>query len=296
MVRRLALGAGAVVLVLAGVALARAQVPAASAPGAGVAGTGPEAAPHTHVGMAGMVGMTGAAVPVGGTASSAGGYTFAPESTDLLAGAAATFRFHIQGPDGRPVTRFAIVHDRPLHLIVVRHDLSGFQHLHPTMAPDGTWSIPLTLPTPGGYRAYADFSALDAKNNPVAVVLGVDLTVPGSAVAAAPLPRTSTVDTVDGLTVSYQGTPRSGVTEPLLFTVSRDGRPVTLQPYLGSYGHLVVLRPSDLGYLHVHPEPELTDGSVKFWLAAPGTGNFRMYLNFQADGVVHTAAFTLAVT
>jgi hypothetical protein len=294
--RRLALGAGAVVLALAAVVLARAQVPASSAPGAGVAGTGPEAAPHSHVGMAGMVGMTGAAVPVGGTAPSAGGYTFVPASTGLSAGATTTFRFEIRGPDGRPVTRFAIVHDRPLHLIVVRHDLTGFQHLHPTMAPDGTWSIPLTLATPGGYRAYADFSALDAKDNPVAVVLGVDLTVPGGAPVAAVLPPTSTVDTVDGLTVSYQGIPRSGVTEPLLFRITRDGRPVTLQPYLGSYGHLVVLRPSDLGYLHVHPEPELTDGSVKFWLAAPGTGSFRMFLNFQTDGVVHTAAFTLAVT
>lgn len=295
MVRRLVLGACAVVLALAVVVLARAQVPAASAPGAGVAGTDPGAAPHTHVGMAGMVGMTGAAVPVGGTASSAGGYSLVPATTDLPSGAPATFRFHIQGPGGTPVTRFAIVHDRPLHLIVVRDDLTGFQHLHPTMAPDGTWSIPLTLPAPGRYRAYADFSALDAKNNAVAAVLGVDLTVPGSS-SAAPLPPTSTVDTVDGLTVSYQGIPRSGVTEPLLFRVTRDGRPVTLQPYLGSFGHLVVLRPSDLGYLHVHPEPGLADGSITFWLAAPGTGSFRMFLDFQTDGVVHTAAFTLAVT
>ena len=68
--------------------------------------------------------------------------------------------YELSGPDGAPVTRFAIVHDRPLHLIVVRHDLTGFQHLHPTMAPDGTWSLPLTLPAPGRYRAYADFSAL----------------------------------------------------------------------------------------------------------------------------------------
>jgi hypothetical protein len=294
-VRRLAVGAGAVALLLAAVVLGRAPVPATSAPRAGVAGTGPEAAPHTHVGMAGMVGMTGAAVPVGGTASSAGGYTLVPASTTLAAGEAGTLRFHIQGPDGATVNRFAVVRERPLHLIVVRHDLTGFQHLHPTMAPDGTWSVPLTLPRPGRYRAYADFSALDAKNSPVAAVLGVDLTVPGTA-ADEPLPQTSTVDTVDGLTVSYQGTSRAGVTEPLLFSVSADGRPVTPEPYLGAYGHLVVLRPGDLGYLHVHPEPALTDGAVKFWLAAPGTDNFRMYLDFQVAGVVHTAAFTLAVT
>jgi hypothetical protein len=260
--------------------------------------------------MAGMAGMTGAAVPVGGTVASAGGYTFVPSSTTFDPGAAATFRFHIQGPDGRAVQRFAVVHDRPLHLIVVRHDLTGFQHLHPTMAPDGTWSVPLALPSPGLYRAYADFSALDAKGSPVAAVLGVDLTVPGTS-SAAPLPTpptppapsapsapsaSSTVDTVDGLTVSLRGSPQAGVTEPLLFGVSEGGRPVTPEPYLGAYGHLVVLRPTDLGYLHVHPEPALTDGSVKFWLAAPGSGTFRLYLDFQVAGVVHTATFTVAVS
>jgi hypothetical protein len=294
-IRRLAIVAAGVVVVLAAVLLARTPVPVASAPGAGVLGTDPEAAPHTHVGMAGMVGMTGAAVPIGGTSASAGGYTFVPEVTSLPAGEPGTFRFHIQGPDGRAVTRFVIVQDRPLHLTVVRHDLTGFQHLHPTMAPDGTWSVPLTLPQPGTYRAYADFSALDAKGNTVAAVLGVDFAAPGTA-SAAPLPAPSTVDTVDGLTVSYQGIPRAGVTEPLLFSVEAGGRPVTPEPYLGAYGHLVVLRPGDLGYLHIHPEPLLSGGAVKFWLAVPGSGDFRMFLDFQVAGVVRVAAFTLAVT
>jgi hypothetical protein len=295
--RRLALGALAVVTAFAVVLLVRAPVPASSGPGAGAAGTGPESVPHTHVGMAGMVGMTGATVPIGGVSASAGGYTFVPEKAGFTAGATGTLRFHITGPDGSPVTRFAIVNDEPLHLIVVRHDLTGFQHLHPSMAPDGTWSIALTLPEPGTYRAYADFSALDAKNTPVAAVLGVDLTVPGSDVpSTATLPQPSTVDDIDGLTVSYVGQLRTGVAEPLQFTVTANGRPVTLQPYLGVFGHLVVLRRTDLGYLHVHPEPTLTDGAIKFWLAAPGSGSFRMFLNFQVDGVVHTASFTVAVS
>jgi hypothetical protein len=293
--RRLAWGAAAAVLALFVVVLVRAPVPAASAPGAGVAGTDPESAPHTHVGMADMAGMSGAAVPVGGTAAAAGGYTFVPDVTTLTAGTPIEFRFVITGPGGAPVTRFAIVRDRPMHFIVVRRDLSGFQHLHPTMAANGTWSVPLTLPVAGSYRAYADFSALDGKGNPVAAVLGVDLTVPGGS-TAIPLPPADHTSTADGLVVSYLGQPKPGVAEPLLFTVTRAGRPVTPQPYLGAYGHLVVLRPTDLGYLHVHPEPALAGGAVKFWLAAPGAGTFRMYLDLMVDGTVHTASFTLAVS
>jgi hypothetical protein len=302
----------------AAVALVRAPVPATSGP-ASTALTGPESVPHTHVAvdsMANMPGMAGAAVPVGGIADQAGGYrmviSVAPKN-----GASGPFAFHIQGPDGRPVTRFAIVHDKPLHLIVVRKDLSGFQHLHPAMAPDGTWSVPLTLPAAGVYRAYADFTAIDAKGGQQAVVLGVDVAVPGAG-AATPLPAPATSSTVDGYTVSYDGAPAVGVVEPMLFritrngttgngaiagndavtgndAITRNGAAVTPQPYLGAYGHLVMLRQTDLAYLHVHPEPALAGGAVKFWVAAPSPGTYRMYLDFQAGGQVHTAEFTLQV-
>ncbi len=43
-----------------------------------------------------------------------------------------------------------------MHLIVVRRDTTGFQHVHPEMAADGTWSVPLAVATAGSYRAFAD--------------------------------------------------------------------------------------------------------------------------------------------
>jgi hypothetical protein len=262
------LGAVVVVLVLA-------PVPATSGPSA-AALTGPESVPHSHIASA----APGAPVPVGGLAPTAGGYTFAVTGT-------SPFTFHIQGPDGRPVTRFALVHERPLHLIVVRRDLTGYQHVHPTMAPDGTWTVALALPGPGPYRAYADFAALDAAGRQNAVVLGADL--PASGAVPRPVPAD------DGLTVRHEGSLTVGVAEPLLFRVTRNGAPVTVQPYLGAYGHLTMLRPGDLAYLHIHPEPGLADGAARFWVAAPSAGTFRMYLDYQVDGRVHTAEFTVTV-
>jgi hypothetical protein len=50
-----------------------------------------------------------------------------------------------------------------------------------------------------------------------------------------------------------------------------------------------------VGYVHVHPEPQLVEGAVKFWLAAPGPGRYRMFFDFQVAGKVHTAAFTAVV-
>jgi hypothetical protein len=83
----------------------------------------------------------------------------------------------------------------------------------------------------------------------------------------------------------------------LLFHVTAtDGKAAALERYLGAYGHLVVLRAGDLGYVHVHPEPQLADGAIKFWLAPPSRGDYRMFLDFQVAGKVHTAAFTLTVS
>jgi hypothetical protein len=45
----------------------------------------------------------------------------------------------------------------------------------------------------------------------------------------------------------------------------------------------------------VHPEEQMVDGKVKFWLAAPSAGTYRMFFDFQVAGRVHTAAWTVTV-
>lgn len=253
----------------------------------------PGTAPHEHGADA-----AGGADPagVGGLSRSAAGYTLAPLGSTLPVAAEQDFRFQVLAADRKPVTGYAVVHDKPMHLIVARRDLTGYQHLHPVMAPDGTWSVPLELPEPGVWRAYADFTALDATGGQAAVTLGVDLVAAGD-YQPRPLPAAAREATVDGFTVTFQGTARVGATAPLLFRVFADGSPVTdLEPYLGAYGHLVALREGDLGFLHVHPEEQLAPGGgVKFWLAAPSPGSYRLFLDFQVAGVVRTAEFTLTV-
>jgi len=255
------------------------------------------AAPHLHNSdgtVTQVAGSGSAAESVGGLAVTAGGLTLQPESALFQPGRRQPLKFRVTAAGGAPVTTYAIVHDKPLHLIVIRRDLSGFRHLHPTMAPDGTWSIDLTLAEPGSYRAIADFTAVvGGRQTPV--TLGVDLTVAGSYTPVA-LPAPVTRAATSGFTIEYAGTPQTGSTQPILMTVrGADGKPAALEPYLGAYGHLVVLREGDVGYVHVHPEQDPVDGAVKFWLAAPGPGRYRMFFDFQVAGKVHTAAFTTTV-
>jgi hypothetical protein len=234
---------------------------------------------------------------LGGFSLSAAGFTLVPaQPLTLPAATRKPFAFKIVGPDGRPVTKYIVNHEKNLHFIAVRHDLSGFQHLHPAMADDGTWSIPLALPTPGVWRLYADFVTLDPAGQQLPLTLAVDATVAGSYAPVAVPAATRTVQ-VDGFTVTLEGTPQVNATQPLSMRVFANGSPVTdLERYLGAYGHLVVLRDGDLGYLHVHPEDQLVGGAVKFWLSAPSSGRYRMYFEFQRQGVVHRAEFTVDVS
>ena len=191
--------------------------------------------------------------------------------------------FRILDEDGAAVTEFDEEHERRMHVIVVRRDLTGYQHLHPRMAPDGTWSVPLRLGRPGVYRLYADFTLGDGP-----VTLATDLTVAGAS-RPAELPEPVTVAQTDGYEVEL-----SEEGDDVAFTVTRDGRPVEdIEPYLGARGHLVVLREGDLAYLHVHPEDEATAGrEIRFGVEYPSAGHYRMFLQFKHEGSVHTAAFT----
>jgi hypothetical protein len=229
-----------------------------------------------------------------GLASSRGGYTFTPTSTTLPAGTPTTFSFRITGPDGHAVTRFDVAHEKRMHLIVVRRDTAGFQHIHPTMSKDGTWSVPITPGAPGSYRAFADFTPTGGEGT----TLGVDLAAPGDFQPASYAP--SRVSTVDGYEVRLDGDLVPGQMSEVTLTVSKDGTPVTdLQPYLGAYGHLVALRGGDLAYLHVHPDGEPGDGKTKpgptvtFYAEVPTAGTYRLFLDFQHGGTVRTAEFTV---
>lgn len=226
--------------------------------------------------------------------SSDQGFKLALANDELLAGPATTLRFAVLGPDGTPVTAYDPSHDKDLHLIAVRHDLSGFQHLHPQLDSSGNWSVPVAL-TSGQWRVFADFVPAGGKN----LNLGADLAVPGVP-EPKPLPPQSNNAQVDGYTVTLTGGLDPGRESELKLSVAKDGTPITdLQPYLGAYGHLVALRDGDLAYLHVHPAGAPGDGKtdpgpdITFYANTPSAGRYRLYLDFKHNEKVRTAEFTV---
>jgi hypothetical protein len=208
----------------------------------------------------------------------------------------------IVGPHG-PVTDFRRVHLKPLHMYLLRDDLAGYQHLHPEVA-DGIWSAPVAITDGGAYRVYTEFVPLDRPTGDEPTVLGVPFVIAGDT-TMVPVPAPAAVSRsgpflvrrLDGTADLASGTPTA-----LEFQVTRAGKQVTLQPYLGAYAHLSNFEVRTQGLKHLHPLPTSAaggppaDGVLAFHAAFAERGDKRMFLQFQVDGVVHQAAFTVFTT
>ena len=227
---------------------------------------------------------------VHGLAIADGGLALEVEQTELRRGRAETLAFRIVRQNGEAVRDFDVKHEKRMHLIIARRDLTGFQHLHPEPAADGTWRTEVTLPEAGSYRVFADFSFEGE-----ATTLATDLRVDGDAdLEALPAPQPTAVSD-GGYDVRLDATgATAGEESELRYTITRDGRPVQTEPYLGAGGHLVALREGDLAFLHVHPTDE--GAGVGFAATFPTAGRYRLFLQFKHEGRVQTVAFTQEVS
>jgi len=227
------------------------------------------------------------------------GYRLVPVTDELAAGRPARFRFMVSAPDGKPLTDYQVDQTVKLHFYAVRSDLTGFQHVHPTLGEDGTWTAPLQTLEPGKWRFYTAFVPGAGPRKGDDLVLSTTVDVPGEFVPT-PLPAPTSTTTVDGYTVSLSGDLMAERMGMLTVAFSRSGKAVTdLEPFLATYGHLTAVHEGDLAFAHAHPAdpvhgshggPRLTFHTEFF-----EPGDWRLFLQFKAGGTLHTAELTVTV-
>lgn len=240
--------------------------------------------------MSGMSGMPGMAHG-DGLSATADGYTLRVLSAPM-GGMAMPLRFTIDH-DGKPATDLVREQTKLIHLYLIRDDLSGFQHLHPTRSGAGAWTVTPTAPAAGSYRVYVQFTARGS-DEPTVLSTALDL---GSG-SGSPVAVPTGTATADGYTVSLDGA--AGGHGMLTLRVSHGGRPFAgLQPYLDTYAHVSAFREGDLAFSHLHPAEAVTSrpgGPVLDLMADfPGPGTYRLFVQFRAGGALHTVPVSLAV-
>jgi len=215
-----------------------------------------------------------------------------------------TYQFAILDAKNKPIKDFETVHEKQMHVILVRKDLAYFQHVHPVLDKQtGIWTLDkLTLPADGPYRLFADFTEGGTKS-PVTVY--EDFNVGDMAkYQKQPIGDTKEDKTFGNYQVILQTDPivvQAGSEAKLVYLLSdaqKGGASVTgLEPYLGAMGHAVILS-ENLDFIHAHAmdDPTLASrGVVEFITTLPKEGKYKVFGQFQRSGEVFTTDFVLPV-
>jgi hypothetical protein len=252
---------------------------------------------------------------------------FRTEPAEVRAGGKVRLFFQFLRPGSAEVVKdFEIVHTKRLHLFVVSQDLEFFEHIHPVMGADGTWTIDTTLPKPGYYRVMCDFMPTGGSGQFLTAPL-VTANYAGdlSADSAHLVPDRSFRKSAGDITaaVSFdppQPTSCQYVHINFYLTDTRTGRPVTdLQTYLGQFSHMLLMSEDLQCYVHTHPINLLVEQEdpagipeyiippdadldtirggprVTFDALMPKAGVFRAWAQFQRNSQVRTIPLTFNV-
>lgn len=227
-------------------------------------------------------------------------------------GKPSEFVFDIRDENGTILKDFDTVHEKQMHLIVVRKDRTNFQHVHPTLdQTTGTFTLAdFTFPTNGEYRVFADFTPTyaqkDERGEKLPVTPFKDVVAGTASYAAQDIGADKLTSDINGFStnLSLMGddtvSPQPYEDVPLMLgaDINKGGTSFkNLQPYLGALGHMVVLGPN-LEYIHAHATTEDTanqTGMVSFMVTFPDPGKYKIYLQTQANGQVNTTDYTYTI-
>ncbi len=180
---------------------------------------------------------------------------FKSEPGAIEAGKPATLVLTVKDQTGASVKDLQIVHEKPMHLLVVSKDLAEFYHVHPEQQADGSYRVQHTFPNGGDYKLYADFTPKAA----VQVVEQIDVKVAGTERAKVALvPDRKLEKTVDGLRIVMKPSAEIKAGQELMLDFrafdAKTNKPATdLQNYLGELAHFVIISEDMKDFVHAHP-------------------------------------------
>jgi hypothetical protein len=225
-------------------------------------------------------------------AGTAEGYTVSVVEPTQQPGTDVPVEFAVTAPGGQVLAGLDEDSAEHLHLIAFRRDLTGYQHLMAQQGEGTSWWGLLNL-TPGPWHVIIYFQS-EALGREIA--LSADFAVNGE-YRPEPLPQAANEVQVKDLTVRLTDELNTSADSRTDVTIADDGQPVTdLQPADGALGHGVVIRPADLGYLHLHSKSQGSGPRLDFAGTVPDRGDYRVFVEFYRADKPYLAEFTVQVT
>ncbi len=201
--------------------------------------------------------------------------------------------FDLYGKDGDLWTDkdLKIAHEKKMHFIIASSDFADYQHIHPEFK-DNVWQVPVVLKNNTSYQAYVDIDS----DEDGAEVLRFPIIV-GTQQAVSKVSQKQTNLTKDGIEVkmSAENSFTTGKENLITFTLSKGGKSVIPENYLGAKGHVVALGDNPDTFIHGHPN-EHGDDETHFAFSFASAGTYTLFAQFQVGGVVRTYPFTITVT
>ncbi len=216
------------------------------------------------------------------------------EPSKPQAGEATQLLLQILDDSGQPITKFALLHEKLVHLIVVRDGLDDFSHLHPLVDASGNIAIEHVFSKAGKYRLFADHQS---EGQTPGLARGELIVAGDDESAAALVPNASDEVAVGEIKAHVAFQPGDQETMVRFQLVDPSGQVVSdLQPYLGAMGHLVIISADGAEYVHAHPLSEsqtAPEGVVEFAAHFPKPGLYKAWGQFQRHDAVFTVPFVL---
>ena len=215
--------------------------------------------------------------------------TVTPRAPEVNKPARLVFDIHDPWKNNK-VTKFTVVHEKLFHAFIVSEDLEFFVHDHPVWK-DNTFQYEISFPKPGMYRVLGDFFPEAATPQLIAQTV----IVPGDPPAPAALKKDYAIKNAENLKVELATVPpepTAGQNTQLRFQLdTSDG----LEKYLGAWGHMLAASDDLIDMAHTHPF--IADGSaqIQFNLTFPRPRTYRVWVQFQRNGVVNTVHFDVPV-
>jgi hypothetical protein len=198
----------------------------------------------------------------------------------------------IHEADGAMAREFETVHEKLVHLIIVRDGLDEFAHVHPAVDDQGNLTITHTFTKAGKYRLFADHKPKGRA--PAVAKAEIDVSGEQSPPPALTVNAPGQV-TAEGVVaqVELQNAPAGQATEVRFRLANDAGQPIDdMQPYLGARGHLVVISADGTQYVHAHPlDTPTAANEVVFMCQFPSPGLYKGWAQFQLTDRLRTVPF-----